>query len=109
MLGEIARDIHRANRTMLLDMVKNRNIDVYVHTKVIEIKNDKIHCIGSDLQEILLDADSVVLATGLTPMRDLYLALLEDPSFETYAIGDCKKPRKIGDAIWEACMLALNI
>jgi 2-enoate reductase len=109
MLGEIAPNLHRANRVMLLDMLEHYSVKTYTNTKVIDIKDKSVYCVNSDLQDIKIEADSVVLATGLTSSRDLYLELLKDPSFETYAIGDCSKPRKIGDAIWEGCLLALNI
>jgi hypothetical protein len=47
----------------------------------------------------------VVLAVGLTPNSDLEEALKGEP-FEIHAIGDCVKPRKVIDAIWEGFRVA---
>jgi thioredoxin reductase len=47
-----------------------------------------------------LTTDSVVLALGLTPNRELVKPLME--SFkEIQVIGDCREPRKIYQAIHE--------
>ena len=46
-------------------------------------------------------ADTVILAVGMKPRREL-LDALEGKVPDIHAIGDCVKPRKILDAVWEA-------
>jgi hypothetical protein len=43
----------------------------------------------------------VALALGLNPEDQLYKALAGKVK-QIYAIGDCKEPRRILEAIWEA-------
>ena len=45
-------------------------------------------------------ADTIVLAVGLMPQRELVEAV-QNKVPEVYAIGDCVEPRKVINAIWE--------
>ena len=108
MLPQLIPDIHRANRTMLLDLLEDSGVDVLTNTKVQEITNNGVITTDRKLNMERISCDTVVLAVGLKPDKELYNSLAGE-SIEIYEIGDCKKPRKIGDAVWEANMLALNI
>jgi 2-enoate reductase len=108
-LPQIVTGIHRANRDMLLDLLEDSAVEVLINLKIQEITNNGVVCIDKKLNAMKrIDADTVVLAVGLKSNKELYNSLARD-SREIYEIGDCKEPRKIGDAIWEATMLALNI
>jgi 2-enoate reductase len=53
-----------------------------------------------------ISADTVVLAAGFKPNRDLIESLRKDPKLEVFDAGDCVKPRKIFDAIHEGHLAA---
>lgn len=51
-------------------------------------------------------ADSVVLAAGFRPNRELIEALKADPTLKVIDVGDCVRPRKIYDAIHDGHLAA---
>jgi 2,4-dienoyl-CoA reductase-like NADH-dependent reductase (Old Yellow Enzyme family)/thioredoxin reductase len=53
-----------------------------------------------------LDADSVVLAAGYRPNRELVERLREETGLEVFDAGDCVRPRRIFDAIHEGHLAA---
>ena len=108
MQSKLVESIHRANRVMLMDLLEDGKVRVLTNTTAKRIADHKVVCADAEGKEIELQADTVVLAVGLTPDKQLYNSLIGKQK-ELYEIGDCKEPRKIGDAIWEGCMLALNL
>lgn len=59
-------------------------------------------------EERFLPADTVIIATGLAPRRreaDAFFGITPD----TFAIGDCDKPRKIMEAVFEGYAIASRI
>lgn len=105
MLPELAGNVHRANRAMLLDMLVESKINVMTKTRLEEIKGNGIIAIDKDLKRIDLPCDTVVLATGLVPNRELYKSLIGE-KVQVYELGDCREPRKIHDAIFEGFTIA---
>ncbi len=59
-------------------------------------------------KDIMLEADTIVLATGFVP-EDSLLKSLQGSVEELYSVGDCVKPRSIRSAIQEAASVALRI
>jgi 2-enoate reductase len=107
-LPDLVSNIHRANRVMLMDMLEDGKVKIMTGTTAKKITGKSVVCATAEGAALELPADSVVLAVGLKPERQLYDSLV-GKCREVYQIGDCKEPRKIGDAIWEGCMLASNI
>ncbi len=96
-----------ANVLYLMTKVKQLGIKMYLNTKVERIEKDVV--IGSSpkgVQEI--PCNTVILATGLRPVRELYDHLRKHHA-SVHLIGDALNPRKIRDAIWDAFSLANNI
>ena len=61
----------------------------------------KVICTDKEGKEHHLDADSVVLATGLRARQEI-AAKFKGLVPQTFIIGDCVQPRKIYDAFREA-------
>jgi NADH:flavin oxidoreductase / NADH oxidase family/Pyridine nucleotide-disulphide oxidoreductase len=53
-----------------------------------------------------IKADTVVLAAGFRPNRDLIDSLRKDPKLQVFEAGDCVRPRKIFDAIHDGHLAA---
>jgi 2-enoate reductase len=104
MLPELATDIHRSNRAMLLDLLGEQRVALITNTKIIRIDSDEAIAVNDEFESSLLKFDTIVYALGLVPENEIYKTLVER-EHEVYAIGDCIKPRKIYDAVWEANML----
>jgi len=92
-------DISLANRMMLLEMVNNNRVDFMTCASLQEItKNGVVVSVNGDKKEIA--SDSVILALGMVSQSNLREDLIDSP-FEVFSIGDCVRPRKIYNAIWE--------
>lgn len=107
-LDNIARGLHRANRAMLLDMMKDKNITVYTSSTAIEINNNEIKILNNEGKIIYEKFDNIVFAVGMKPMNNLYYDLLKNGK-TAFLIGDGFKPGKIADAIWQATMLCTEL
>ncbi|MDD3982198.1 MAG: NAD(P)/FAD-dependent oxidoreductase [Spirochaetales bacterium] len=107
-LDTIARGIHRANRAMLLDMLKEKNIPVYTSSTTIEVNKEELKILNKNGNIINEKVDSIIFAVGMKSTNKLYLDLLEKGK-TTFLIGDGFKPGKIADAIWQATMLCTEL
>lgn len=84
------------------------NLDVYLETKVKEIQENKVslETKEGDLKAIV--ADTVVIATGVRANRDHEMEWMTSAK-DVYFIGDCEKPRKIMEAVFEGFSIASKI
>ena len=108
MLSECIPDIHRANKEMLIDLLKDINVKIIKNTKVYEILNNGVTVVNNRLELSKIKCNTVVLAVGLKAIDDLYDKIAKEKMM-VYKIGDCKKPRKIIDAVWEAFNICMNL
>ncbi len=101
MMGDLALDlIEPRARISLLQLLKERKVATMVNWKLEGIGEGKVFLADRNWNKQELAADSVVLALGLTPNRELIKPLME--SFkDIQVIGDCREPRKIYQAIHE--------
>lgn len=98
-LSEVATGMHIANRSMLLDLLDENKVQIVTNTNCQEVTETGV-LVDGDSQRKEIQCDTVVLAIGLKPDRELYESLVGE-TVELYLIGDCKEPRKIHQAIWE--------
>jgi hypothetical protein len=76
-----------------------------IETKLEEVVDNGVKVVYRDTKREKLRCDTVALAVGLKPCRDLYETLRRETS-ELHLIGDCKEPRKILHAIWDGYFIA---
>jgi 2-enoate reductase len=98
-LDAILRDVEAANRSHLLELLKEAQISILTETKPLEMRNGEVvvASLGSKVKPLKID--TVVIAIGLKPETRL-LEGLQGRS-EVYAIGDCVSPRKMIHTLWE--------
>ena len=97
-----------ANSEMLERLVPFYGTDVRCRTTA--VKTTEAGLIIRDLDtgaEETIPADTVILAVGFTPDRELYNAMQECD--EVYAIGDCKEFHNVHSAVWDAFEVANHI
>ncbi len=104
-LPQILEDMFSANRDYLLRMMWENRVEVLVNRTLKEIRDRGVILSGGQKDQGSLEADTVVLATGLESRKELKVTL-EGNVPSLYAIGDCLEPRRIFDAIREAFRLA---
>ncbi|MFH1757363.1 MAG: FAD-dependent oxidoreductase [Pseudomonadota bacterium] len=107
MLKEIAADMERTNRTLLLRRLGEKGVKIRVRTQVKAIHKAGIEVEWNGRKEFL-PADTVVLATGIRENQELMEAL-QKLNVEFYEIGDCVSPRRAINAIHEGFRTALKI
>lgn len=100
MLPEIATGICHANRSMLLDMLGEKKVELITNTSMEGVTDTGINVIDRNFRRRVIMCDTVTLALGLESQQELYESLRGE-SVELYAIGDCKEPRKILHAVWD--------
>jgi 2-enoate reductase len=102
MLEEIIPDVFEANKQYLFKMLAENGVNVLTNTNLVRVKDDGAIVINQVRRyEAKLLADTIVIAMGLKPERDLVKAL-EGKVRELYIVGDCEETGKIMDAVWSA-------
>jgi 2,4-dienoyl-CoA reductase-like NADH-dependent reductase (Old Yellow Enzyme family)/thioredoxin reductase len=86
-----------------------KGVKVMVNTRCVRITAEGVRVQAEGQDETLLQADSIILSTGMISRSALVDELLQARVPETYNIGDSLSPRKMGDAIKEAYYTAMNL
>jgi len=105
MLPEVAQDVIYLARLSLLEKLQEEQINSRTGLKLKEIIPEGIIVEDEKGETQTINADTVIIATGLTSDNKLYESL-KDEMEEIYAIGDCISPRKFIDAVQEAYAIA---
>lgn len=105
MLPEIGHDVLYMAKHSLLEELKQKTIVTRPSLNLKEVTQDGI--VAEDPRGNIenINADTVIIATGLEAKDNLYDEL-ENEIGEIYKIGDCVSPRKFIDAIQEAYSIA---
>jgi len=104
-LNSVAHDMFQMNRMHLLVLLADNNVKILTETTLVEILDDSVVIIDKNGNKSKIENDTVVLALGFKPNRELVEAL-KDKVPEIHAIGDCEEPRRVINAIWEGFRFA---
>jgi pyruvate/2-oxoglutarate dehydrogenase complex dihydrolipoamide dehydrogenase (E3) component len=99
MLDDVGGDMDILARNMLLKRLATNEVRLLTKTKVQRMTKDTLIAQQGD-QEISLPIETVVIAVGVRPNRELTDAL-KNSDLEIHTIGDAVEPRKVLEAIWE--------
>ncbi len=100
MLNEAALDYNFVNRGMLLDLVAEAGIELRTGARVVSVLDGGLTVAHASGDRSDIEADTVVLALGMTPRLATVEALKAAVPRAT-VVGDCLKPRLIIDAVRE--------
>jgi 2,4-dienoyl-CoA reductase-like NADH-dependent reductase (Old Yellow Enzyme family)/thioredoxin reductase len=92
-------------QSMLMEYIQQEEIRVLTKTQVKEIQPGQVIIIPEAGQEQVLPVDSVIIAWGRQPNKELADAL-QKANISFYDIGDCVEPRSIVEAIDDAAYVA---
>ncbi len=106
MLDTFMNDITFDQKLVYEERFKNLKIAIYTGKRLEKVVEDGIIVVDRYGARTEIQADTVVLATGFKPNRELIEALKNEPDLQIYEAGDCIRPRKIFDAIHEGHMIA---
>ena len=106
---DVARDANSIHKPALMMELKDHaeQVTILCRTTCTGIHDHGIVCRDADGKELTLDADTVILAAGMAPLRAEALAL-EPVSSEFRMVGDCKRPRQILEAVREGYDAAME-
>ncbi len=99
-LDSLARDMPPINALHMLKLIEEAGVTILTETRVLEITDEGLSFIDKTGKKGMLQADSVVLAVGFRPDRELLDSLVGTYK-DVKAIGDCVQPRNVMAAIWE--------
>ena len=107
---DVARDANSIHKPALMMELKDHaeQVTILRRTTCTGIHDHGIVCRDADGKELTLDADTVILAVGMAPLRAEALAL-EPVSSEFRMVGDCKRPRQILEAVREGYDAAMEV
>jgi len=108
MTQRIGKDMHPRDQLYLWQKFGKYGVSILANTKVLEITERGIYAIDRAWRQQMIEADTIVVAVGATPDNKLVKSL-EGRISEVYCIGDCKKPRNLGEAILEGAYVARRI
>ena len=111
MLPEVAPELVAWTRQLLLGRLQNLQVDVLVKAKVVAMNEGEVIYDRVGVQH-RLQADTVVLAVGARPRRELADALagmVGREGMEVYLVGDCAEPRSAAEAIREGFEVAWRL
>jgi len=100
MLSELALDLEPRSRSALVELLRERGVEILTNWKLEKIDDDGVLLVDRDWKKLKIAPESVILALGLGSNQELLKPLRENFS-EVYAIGDCVEPRKIYQAVHE--------
>lgn len=107
MLPEVAGDMPHAVKVLLMLNLQDYGVRILTNARVKEITGAGVLVERMGVEE-LLPADAVVIAVGIEADNSLE-AELQDKVPVLYAVGDCKSPGKIMDAVHEGFKVGLQI
>jgi NADPH-dependent 2,4-dienoyl-CoA reductase/sulfur reductase-like enzyme len=105
---EMALGVGRSLRAFFLSRLVEKGVTLLPEINYNEITSDGLVVTTKEGEKKTIKADTVVLAAGAVPDKELYQALRGKVS-EVHCIGDCVAPRKILDAITEGFRVGFEI
>jgi 2,4-dienoyl-CoA reductase-like NADH-dependent reductase (Old Yellow Enzyme family)/thioredoxin reductase len=98
-LDQVGGGLDALPRAMLLKRLREDGVEIHTHTEVLSLTSEWAKA-RKEGKEIQLPFETLVLAVGVRPDRDLAQAL-EGSGLEAHLIGDAVEPRGVGEAIRE--------
>ena len=107
MLDSIATDLDRTSRLLLILSLDELGVKMLTKATAKEI-TDRGVVVDYRNKEEFIEADTVVLALGAQPNREL-VEQIKKLDVELYIVGDCAEVRRLPDAVEEGFKAALKL
>lgn len=109
MLPDVATDAEEYSRELLLQRLKANKIKILTKARVLGIDKNRLTYFDlNSLRTETIEADTFVLAVGIKSKADL-LNQLKWTRRKVLAVGDCVRPGKIPEAIYQGALAATQI
>ncbi len=104
-LEDVALTIGPARKFFLMERLQKFGVDLRIQTRLEKVTPQGVEICCEE--KSFIEADNVVLATGVRSIADLEAKLASIAKLEV--IGDAKEPRKATEAFYEAQVVARSI
>ena len=92
-------------KMMTMDLMNRFGVKILTSTRLDHITENEVALMSKDGQLTKLATDTVALAIGMTPETGLADELDTTP-FRVYRMGDCRSPKNVMNAVWDAYEIA---
>lgn len=92
-------------KMMTMDLMNRFGVKILTSTRLDHITENEVALMSKQGQLTKLATDTVALAIGMTPETVLADALDSTP-FRVYRMGDCRSPKNVMNAVWDAYEIA---
>jgi 2-enoate reductase len=92
-------------RMMTQDLLTKHQVSIRIETIVQRITADGVELVDKSGQIGFIEADTVIMATGMIADSELP-GQIEKQFNHVYRIGDCRDPKNVMNAIWDAYEIA---
>jgi NADH dehydrogenase FAD-containing subunit len=100
MLDNVALDERSSWRSLLIQRLRAKGVEIITGAKVVEILPDGVKYIQAGLEKAIRGMDTIVVAMGTAP-NDALVERLRGVSTHLLVVGDAKEPRRALEAIAE--------
>ncbi|MBN2041072.1 MAG: FAD-dependent oxidoreductase [Spirochaetes bacterium] len=108
MRDDYAVDAPEMHKIAIEKELRNSKVDIFLKTKAKEVTDKGLLCIGPDGKDVLLEADTILLAAGMRSELETVEKLRYSAPW-SFSIGDCFKVGKVVDAVYGGYYGALDI
>jgi 2,4-dienoyl-CoA reductase-like NADH-dependent reductase (Old Yellow Enzyme family)/thioredoxin reductase len=108
MRDSLATDMEKTHRQYLLRRLDLRGVNIVTRARAEAVTEEGLIITTVTGQRDILAADTIVLASGVTPDQSLYEEISGKVP-EIYQIGDCVTPRGLMEAIAEGFLIAQRL
>jgi len=106
MLDTFMNNVTFDERLVYEERFKKLNVSILTGKRLEGVSDKGITLVDRYGLRTTISADTVVLAAGFKPNRDLIDSLRKGPKLQVFEVGDCVRPRKIFDAIHDGHLAA---
>ncbi len=107
-LEKIAFDVEPLTFMALTELLDQAGVEIRTGLNIEAVTETGVMVSDKGWNRFTIEADTVVNAMGLEPNQEL-LGELEGSASVVFAVGDCYKPRDVGDAVHEAFSRAVGL
>lgn len=104
MIGAVPTQV----KLMTRDLMDKHGVAVYTSTRLEKIVSSGVELSVTGGENKYIKADTVVLAVGMKPVKGL-ADELDAQMANAYRIGDCRSPRNVMNAVWDAYEVARQL
>ena len=111
-LDELAMDANRIHKDSMMEALEDPSVSITPQTglQCLEITPEGVKAADKDGKENLLPADAVVYAVGMKARSGLAEELQKAKGVKRFfAVGDCRKPTRVKDAVHHGYYAAIDI